>query len=59
MSEADRNILKINQKVIAEGKETYITAISFDEIGELIYTVKGSMKDYYANELKNMEVEQC
>lgn len=44
--------MQVGDKVIADGKPTEITATAFDDCGVKVYTVKGSMKDYYENELK-------
>lgn len=47
--------MNVGDKVIVDGKETEITAIAFDDLGVKVYTVKGSMKDYYEEELKLLE----
>lgn len=49
----DKSNLNIEDKVlIAETMElTEIIAISYDENKEKIYTVKGSIKDYYEKDL--------
>lgn len=44
--------MQVGDKVILDGKETEITATAFDDVGTKVYMVKGSMKDYYENELK-------
>lgn len=44
--------MNVGDKVIAEEKITEITATAFDELGVKVYTVKGSTKDYYEEELK-------
>lgn len=47
--------MNVGDKVIVNGKETEITATAFDEEGTKVYMVKGSMKDYYEEELKLLE----
>lgn len=47
--------MQVGDKVIVDGKETEITATAFDEEGTKVYMVKGSMKDYYEEELKLLE----
>ena len=44
--------MNVGDKVIADEKITEITATAFDDVGTKVYMVKGSMKDYYENELK-------
>lgn len=44
--------MQVGDKVIADGKETEITAIAYDDLGEKVYMVKGSTKDYYEEELE-------
>ena len=44
--------MQVGDKVIADNQETEITATAFDDVGTKVYMVKGSMKDYYENELK-------
>ena len=56
--------MNVGDKVIADGKETEITATAFDDVGTKVYMVKGSMKDYYEKELipiyeKRDEVISC
>lgn len=42
--------MKIGDKVYLEDRESEIIAISYDEQGEKIYTVKDSPKDYYEHD---------
>ena len=44
--------MNVGDKVLVDGKETEITATAYDDVGTKVYMVKGSMKDYYENELK-------
>ena len=44
--------MNVGDKVIADGKETEITATAYDDLGTKVYMVKGSMKDYYEDELE-------
>jgi hypothetical protein len=41
----------VGDKVIADNKETEITATAFDETGVKVYNVKGNMKDYYISRI--------
>ena len=47
--------MNVGDKVIVDGKETEITATAFDDVGTKVYMVKGSMKDYYEEELVQVE----
>lgn len=42
--------MKVGDKVYLEDRESEIIAISYDEQGEKIYTVKDSPKDYYEHD---------
>lgn len=44
----------VGEEVIADGRDTEITAIAYDECGEKVYMVEGSMKDYHFNELRRI-----
>ena len=44
----------VGEAVIADGRDTEVTATAYDECGEKVYMVKGSMKDYYFNELRRI-----
>jgi hypothetical protein len=46
--------MKVDDKVIAEGMETRIIGIAYDDNGTEVYMVEGSMKDYYEKELKSI-----
>ena len=44
--------MQVGDKVLVDSKETEITATAFDDCGVKVYMVKGSMKDYYEEELE-------
>lgn len=44
----------VGEEVIADGVETEITAIAYDECGNKVYMVEGSNKDYYFDELRRI-----
>lgn len=46
--------MNVGDRVIAEGMETRIIGIAYDDNGVKVYMVKGSMKDYYEEELKSI-----
>lgn len=57
MSEKMKTEFFVGEEVIADGHDTEIIAIAYDECGEKVYMVDGSMKDYYFNELRR--VHKC
>jgi hypothetical protein len=50
--------MQVGDKVVAGGIKTEITATAFDDVGVKVYTVKGSMKDYYEDELELLPDEE-
>ena len=49
----------VGEEVIADGVETEITAIAHDDCGNKVYMVKGSMKDFYFDELRRINNVNC
>lgn len=42
----------VGDKVILNGKETEIILTAYDNCGNKIYGIKGSMEDYYAGDFE-------
>lgn len=49
----------VGEEVIADGVETEVTATAYDDCGNKVYMVKGSMKDYYFDELRRVSNVNC